>query len=78
MRPWASVFRTTSANCSGSVRRPWTCTGSWKAEALVANGGWPIAPAAAWTFCERRAATISVAVRSRAAALAGSIQIRME
>ena len=69
---------TISANSSGLDRRPWTWIGCWKAEALVANGGWPMEPAAAWMFWPRRAPTISVAFRLRAAALAGSIQTRIE
>lgn len=69
---------TTSPNCSGSLSRDCTCTGSWKAAALVGKGGWPMAPAAAEVFCPRRAPTISWAVRLRAAALFGSIQTRIE
>ena len=76
--PSALVLMTTRPNSSGVFSRPWTWIGSWKAEALVAKGGWPIEPAAAWTFWARSAATISVADRLRAAALAGSIQTRME
>ena len=77
-RPSASVLMTMFENWSGSDSRPCTCTGSWKAAALVAKGGWPMAPAAAWTFWARRAPTMSEPVRPRSAALAGSIQMRIE
>ncbi len=68
---------TMSPNCCGVVSRPCVWTLSSKPDPPRANGGAPTLPAATWTFCARRALTISIALRLRAAAFSGSIQMRI-
>ena len=65
-----------SENCSGSVRRPRVLIVSWKTWP-VGTGGWPIWPAATWTFCCSMAVATSAAVRLRNDILPGSSQTRM-
>ena len=76
-RPAESDLTMMSANCSGSVRRPRACTFNWNAECW-GMGGWPSTPAEICTFWACSAATTSPAVRSRAATLPGSSQMRIE
>ncbi len=64
------------SNCSTSVRRPSTLTDSWKLWVSGA-GGWPIWPAATWTFCSRMAARTSSVVMPSVFSFWGSSQIRM-
>ena len=48
--PSGLARRTTLANCSGSVSRPWVVRLSWNSGSSVI-GCAPIRPIAAWTFC---------------------------
>ena len=65
-----------SRNCSGSFSRPSVVTVNWKS-CDVGVGGWPMRPAATWTFCSRIAARTSSVVRFRALSFSGSSQIRI-
>ena len=64
------------SNSAGSLSRPTTRTGIWKA-CVESDGGWPSWPAGISTFCSSSAFTTSVAVSPRAASLTGSSQMRM-
>ena len=77
MRPAVSRLTTMSPNSCGVVSRPSVCTSSWRAAPPAPNGGSPTEPAATWTLWERSAPTTSSTVMLRAAALSGSIQIRI-
>jgi hypothetical protein len=71
---WADLTMM-AANSSGSVSRPLVLMVSWNCWARSA-GGWPIWPAATWTFCWAMAVTTSMAPSPRAASRAGSSQAR--
>jgi hypothetical protein len=75
--PSACALRTTAPNSSGVSSRPLVTTASWN-RLSGGCGDWPNSPAATSTFCRRMAATMSLAVRLRAEAWLGSIQIRMQ
>ncbi len=77
MRPVGVRLTMISPNCAGSMKRPWLSIGSSNA-ARAGTGNWLRRPDATCTLFWRTASTISFAVRSRAVASSGSIQIRME
>ena len=61
-RPVWSVFKIISANWSASISRPRVVIVYWKT-CPGGTGGWPICPAATWTFCCWTANTTSLAER---------------
>ena len=65
-----------AANSAASTSRPRTRSEYWKLWP-GADGGWPICPAGAWTFCSRIARATSAAVILRLAIRSGRSQIRM-
>ena len=70
IRPWSSFLTMMFSNCSGVDSRPSVLSVIWIGWPL-ATGGWPIWPAATWTFCSCRAATTSAGVRLRRGQLVG-------
>ena len=76
MRPCGSANTTMSSNCWTLDSRPSVVMVYWKTWPL-GTGGWPIWPAATWTFCCEMAATMSSEVRLRTAIFSGSSQTRM-
>ena len=73
--PSAPVRTMMSPNCSTVCSRPWVFKVSWNCESLAGDA--PTTPAATCTFCSRMAATMSEAIKPRAATFCGSSQTRI-